>query len=246
MGKSTKNRRDLFKLGAGLAAVAVGWQLWVGREKPLVFEEIPGLPGWRRIAFDGVTGAGGSASEAIFAGLDPAETLAPLSPQALCSLLYPNVAKGIPAAIFTDVNCPNCASLEAKLKARRDILALNWHDLPLLGPTSENAARAMTAAGLQSADDDFRQRVLNTSSGRLVPAVLGNLAEETGLNAERLLKDMAGTKVDAALKQTRRAAQSLGVWGTPGFTIGRTFILGDVREDVLDRLIEEEASAGGC
>lgn len=246
MGKSTKNRRDLFKLGAGLAAVAVGWQLWLGREKPLVFEEIPGLPGWRRIAFDGVTGAGGSAPDAIFAGLDQAETLAPLSPQALCSLLYPKVAKGIPSAIFTDVNCPNCASLEAKLKARRDVLALNWHDLPLLGPTSQNAARWMVAGSLQKGGDAFRQLILNTSPGRLMPRVVADLAEKSGLNPGILFRDMTGAQVDDTLKQTRRAAQTLGVWGTPGFTIGRTFVLGDVREEVLDQLIEEEASATEC
>lgn len=244
MGKGTNNRRDLFKFGAGLAAVAFGWQIWLGREKPLVFEDIPGLAGWRRVALGGVTGTAGSASDAIFVGLDQTETLAPLSPQALCPLLYPNVAKGIPAAIFTDVNCPNCASLEAKLKARGDVLALNWLDLPLLGPTSENAARAMIAGDLQGGDA-FRQKVLRTSPGRLRPAYLGELADSSGLNAQRLLSDMNSAQVDAILRQTQRAAQTLGVWGTPGFTIGRTFILGDVSEEVLDQVIEE-AQADAC
>jgi predicted DsbA family dithiol-disulfide isomerase len=246
LSKGTPNRRNLLALGAGLAAIATGWQLWVGREKPLTFEQIPGLPGWRRIAFDSVTGTGGSASDAAFIGLDASETLPLLSPQSLCATLYPKADKGIPSAIFTDVNCPNCARLEAKLKARSDVLALNWHDLPVLGPTSENAARAMSAGDLQRNGAAFRQRVLNTSPGRLKTPVLANLAEETGLNAERLLADMGSAQVDAALKQTRRAAQTLGVWGTPGFTIGRTFVLGDMRDDVLDQLIVEETGTNNA
>ena len=83
------------------------------------------LPGWRRIAFDVKTGLGGTSTNAVFAGLDTSEQLLPLSAGALCAMLYPARGKGIPAAIFTDVNCPNCASLEAKLKDRKDRLDLN-------------------------------------------------------------------------------------------------------------------------
>lgn len=246
MSKGKTNRRDLLGLGAGLVAVATGWQLWLGREKPLVFEPIAGLPGWRRIAFDSVTGTAGSPADAIFLGIGASETLPPILPAALCATLYPSKGKGIPAAIFTDVNCPNCASLEAKLKARSALLALNWHDLPLLGPTSENAARAMTAGDLQPNGTAFRQAVLNTQPGRLMPAVLSRLAAQSGLNGQRLLADMASEDVSAILKTTRRAADTLGVWGTPGFTIGRTFVLGDVREDVLDQLIAQESESKSC
>lgn len=242
---STSNRRDLLLLGAGLATVAVGWQVWLARAKPLNFEPISNLPGWRRIAFGDVTGSG-SASGAVFIGIDASETLAPLSASALCKTLYPSLSKGIPAAVFTDVNCPNCARLEAKLKARSDVLDLNWLDLPLLGPTSENAARAMAAGDLQTESKAFRQAVLNTSPGRLMPNVLRRLAEQSGLNADRLLNDMDGDRVTAQLTQIRRAAQTLGVWGTPGLTIGQTFILGDMHEAVLDQLILEESAGHAC
>ncbi len=242
---STTNRRDLLLLGTGLAAVALGWQAWLAHSKPLNFEPISDLPGWRRIAFDGVTGSG-SASDAVFVGIGTSETLAPLSVSALCATLYPSPAKGIPAAVFTDVNCPNCARLEAKLKTRSHMLDLNWLDLPLLGPTSDIAARAMTAGDLQAKGASFRQAVLNTSPGRLMPGVLHRLAEQTGLNGDRLLTDMEGDLVALRLKQTRRAAQTLGVWGTPGFTIGRTFVLGDMRESVLDQLIAEESDHSAC
>ncbi|MEP0564064.1 MAG: DsbA family protein, partial [Paracoccaceae bacterium] len=229
-----------------LAAVATGWQFWLGRETPLQFEPIPNLPNWRRIAFEGVTGSGGSATNAVFVGLDDSEPFAPLSANALCAMLYPIQGKGIPAAIFTDVNCPNCASLEAKLKRRNDQLDLNWHDLPLLGPTSETAARAMVAGDLQANGAAFRAAILNTSPGRLMPAVLSNLARQNGLDGDRLLADMDSDTVTTALKENRRAAETLGVWGTPGFTIGRTFVLGDMHDDVLDQLILQESQGTVC
>lgn len=240
------NRRSLLALGLGLTAVAAGWQLWIGRDKPLVFEAIPNLPGWRRIAFEGISTPGGTAANAVFVGLDASETLSPLSPDSLCAALYPTQGKGIPTAVFTDVNCPNCASLEAKLKARSDVLDVNWHDLPLLGPTSENAARAMAAGDLQENGAAFRQTILSSSPGRLRPGVLRQLAQKSGMDAERLLADMDGPAVKANLTNARRAAETLGIWGTPGFTIGRTFVLGDMREDVIDQLVLDETKRTGC
>lgn len=246
MSDSKTNRRALLLLGAGLAAVAGGWQFWVSRPTPLAFEAIEGLPGWRRMASGRITGSAGTATDAIFLGIDEGDTLPPLPEDMLCSTLYPKPSKGIPAAIFTDVNCPNCASLEAKLNARRDRLDLNWHDLPLLGPSSETAARAMIAGDLQSKGAVFRQAIQSTSPGRLTPPGLYRLATNHDLNPDQLLKDMSSPEVNERLQVTRRAAQTLGVWGTPGFTIGRTFVLGDMPAHVLDQLIELEADFTNC
>ena len=247
MSKGKPNRRNLLALGAGLAAVATGWQLWLGRTQPLSFLPIQGFPGWRRIVFEGVTGSVGAATNAVFMGLDAPNAVPPFPPHLLCDALYSKVdGPGIPAAIFTDVNCPNCSSLEAKLNQRRDLLSLNWHDLPLLGATSENAARAMIAGELQPGGRAFRQKILSANPGRLMPAVLAKLADDSGLDGQRLLADMASTQIDTKLDQTLSIAKALGIWGTPGFTIGRTFVLGDIREEVLDQLIAEEAQFQGC
>ena len=246
MSDSKTNRRSLLLLGAGLAAIAGGWQFWVHRPRPLAFSPIEGLPGWRRLSTDRITGSGGSATDAIFLGIDDGDTMPPLPADTLCETLYPKQTTGIPAAVFTDVNCPNCASLEIKLKARSNRLALNWHDLPILGRSSEIAARAMIAGELQSNSADFRQRIMNTSPGRLTPPGLHRLATAHDLDPDRLLKDMSSPEVSATLQTTRRAAQTLGVWGTPGFTIGRTFVLGDMPAHILDQLIEQEAGFAGC
>ena len=243
MAGRTHNRRNLLFLGVGLAAVATGWQLWLRRPQAILFEPIANLPSWRRIVFDGVTGSSGNAANAAFVGIGDTEILPPLPGHELCGELYASQGDGIPVAIFTDVNCPNCASLEAKLKARSDQLSINWHDLPLLGQTSERAARAMSAGDLQEKGAEFRQVVMRTAPGRLVSANLESIAAQIGLDGAQLLADMNGPVVEAKLRRTRQAAATLGVWGTPGFTIGRTFVLGDMREDILDQLIAEEIAS---
>jgi protein-disulfide isomerase len=46
----------------------------------------------------------------------------------------------------------------------------------------------------------------------------------------------------------RRAANTLGIWGTPALTIGRTLVMGDIPAKTLDLLIEDETAtpAGAC
>jgi 2-hydroxychromene-2-carboxylate isomerase len=104
----------------------------------------------------------------------------------------------------------------------------------------------MAAGDLQSNGAAFRQTILNTNPGRLSPPNLYRLAQENGLDPDRLLADMGNPEVFEKLRRVRQAAETLGIWGTPGFTIGRTFVLGDVPETVLDQLIEAEAATASC
>lgn len=228
------SRRGLFLGLGGLVAVAAGWQVWLGR-RSVTFEPVPGLPGWRQMS-GRVTG--GSAANAIFAGIGETNTPAPIAPDKLRGVLYRESGAGLPAAIFTDVNCPNCARLEAKLLGREG-LSITWHDLPLLAPSSEVAARAMIAGELQGRPE-FRERVRATAPGRLNTARLTQMAEADGLDALQLLRDMDGSAVTDRLTLTKRAADTLGAWGTPGLTIGQTFVLGDVSSDILDQIIAFE------
>lgn len=213
--------------------MAAGWQVWIRRPRAIEFTAIPGLPGWRQAAFDGVTLPGGSATSAVFAGLGEGEAPPVLAPADLCALLYPD---GERAAIFTDVNCPNCRSLEAKLAARPD-LHVTYLDLPLLGPASETAARALIAAETQGKGDALRAQLAVTQP-------LNRATAAAGLDTQQLAADMAAPEVEARLLLIRRAAETLGVYGTPGLTIGRTLIMGDMPGEALDRLIGE--AGHGC
>ena len=213
-------------------ALLFGQALQSRRNAPdqIVYAPIEGLPGWGRVAFDSITLPGGSATGALLVGLGEEGIR----------------DQGIPAAFFTDVNCPNCQSLETKLKARRDRLDLTRVELPLLGPRSEDWARFVLALDLQDGAEGFGPRGdRGPAGGSLVGAL--SRAEAVGLNVTQIRADMAGPVVEDRLAMHFAAAETLGIWGTPALTIGSTLVLGDLRGDTLDQLIANEAGRpGGC
>ena len=107
--KPGNSRRDLL-IGLGaLAAVAAGWQVWLKRPRKFEFEPLEGLPGWRRLVFEGISG-GGNATNAVFAGLqDGSEpNVAALAPDRLCTTLFDRPRDKVPVAAFSDFFCPFC------------------------------------------------------------------------------------------------------------------------------------------
>ena len=236
MERKTTSRRDLLRLTLGLGTVAVGWQVWIRRPRTLDYTPLRRLPRWRRVEFEGVSSVGGNATSAVFVGLDREALMSPLEPSELCALLYPRPGNGLGAAIFTDVNCPNCRSLEAKLASRAGRLTLEFLDLPLLGPNSVVAARALVAAALTGTDQALRREM---AKGPFAAPLLPRIASRAGLDVERLRADMEHPEVEERLLRIRRAAATLGIWGTPGLTLGRTLAMGDMPGPTLDRLIAE-------
>jgi predicted DsbA family dithiol-disulfide isomerase len=62
------------------------------------------------------------------------------------------------------------------------------------------------------------------------------------------LSDIENDAIQQRLQLSRRAAETLGIYGTPALTIGRTLIMGDVPANVLDSIIEIETQNpfSGC
>ncbi len=233
----TPSRRNLF-LGIGaLAAIAGGWQWAVNRPRSLEFAAIPGLDGWRQTQAGGMTTLGGNATSAVLIGID-SEDVTRLPPAKLCPALYRNRDSGVPVAVFSDFFCPNCRILDARLASRSD-LAITWHQLPLLGPSSELVAHALMAADRQDGYVAMRDQLLSAPFRPMLQTFL-EAAILAGLDAEQLGRDMHESAVAARLAESRSAAQTLGVWGTPAITVGRTLAMGALDHRQLDQLIEAE------
>ncbi|SIO52903.1 DSBA-like thioredoxin domain-containing protein [Rhodovulum sp. ES.010] len=246
-----RTRRNILWLG-GIAlaylALSSGPGLWRRAFPPdFAFEPIPGLPGFHRVP----SAATVPASPALI-GLEPVprEPSAPQDLRAdLCRHLFGAPPRGrVPVAYFTDVRCQYCRRMTPLLIARAQAPAspihLAWHELPLLGATSVLAARASLAAAAQGAGPELHARLANA---RMVPtpASLRRVAEDIGLDGDRLLVDMDAPAIDHQLAVSRTLADLFGFPGTPGLVIGRTAVLGRIEEGSLERLIARERAEAG-
>lgn len=218
-----------------LGHAAAPW-LW-HRFAPLPeFEAIPGLPGFRRIAGGGVSGGGNAA----LIGLDGQGAPVTGSP---CDGLFPErIPSGaVPVAYFSDARCVFCRTMSPMLEhmAESGGIAVAWHELPLLSPTSRVEARASLAAGSQGAHLVFHQRLMGTP---FLPTetYLRALANDAGIDPDRLIADMSGPLVEERLARTAALARMFGFFGTPGLVIGRTVVLGQMTEGMLERIVSAE------
>lgn len=166
----------------------------------------------------------------------------------LCAALFgpSGTAPGVvPVAAFSDYNCPYCRVLSKRLIALEDegAIGLRWHELPLLGPASEQAARGALAAARQGRHAELHERLMGTP---FLPTTsyLRAVSESLGIDADRLIADMKGSAVAARLDRSRNLARLFGVVGTPAIVVGRTLVQGEVGDRTLRRLIELERAEG--
>lgn len=242
------SRRNLVIGALAVGAVAGGWQLWVHRPRDFDFRPIEGLPGWRLLEFDGVSAPSAGVAGAAFLGLgESSAAVAPMPASRLCATLFDPKKGKVPVAAFSDFFCVHCRVQTPILAERaRNVdppIAINWHELPLLGPTSEIAARSAVAADLQGGYPEFQARLF-ASQFRPTTQYLAEAARAAGLRPGQILLDMDGQVVASRLRRSRAAARTLGIYGTPALVVGRTLVMGRISESDLDRLIALEAEAG--
>ena len=212
------------------------------RPAPLDFEPWAPAPALRTVAGGPATGSG----DIALLGLDDRTQPAVTPPEDLCGSLFDQVAAGsVPVAFFTDQYCPNCRSMAETLSAAPGI-TVTRHELPILGPNSVLAARAIVAAGLQGKEEAFHLR-LRRAAFAPNEAYLREVAGGMGLDPDRLAADMNGVVVEAALERDLRLASALGLGVVPATVIGQTVVIGDIGASRLERIIEAEAlSAPFC
>ena len=223
-------RRDLLLGSLALAGVAVGWQAFVRRPRRFDFRAIPGAPGWVMAETGDISAPSSTAFLTLGQGDEPP---APLSPDRLGEVLYRGRSPEH-IAVFSDFFCPFCRTLTTRLASRLDIPVI-WHELPLLGPPSVIAARAAVAADLQGGYAAF-VAALSDSGFRPTPTHMGIVATAAGLDGDRLKRDIEGPEVAGRLHATRRAAEALGIYGTPAIAAGRRVVLGDISLTELNML----------
>ncbi len=170
--------------------------------------------------------------------------------QNICNALYQRetVGKGIvPIAFFTDYNCPYCRVLTRKLAILEDKpnsgIRVFWHELPILGNTSVQAAKGALAAKRQGAYRQFHQRLMR-SRFVATESYLMALASQLDIDGPQLIADMQSPEIEQEIRTGKALAKLFGIVGTPALIVGRTLVMGELDEPTLERLIERERAEG--
>lgn len=237
-------RRAVLGLGAIAAGVAGGAFAW-SRLRPIEFEAINGLPGFRRLkGISQVTsgsfatfGLGDTGPDIDIAARDAARSQIDADP--MRALHGPGPYAGVPIAFFTAGGCPLCAPQADRLAGLAPNISLR--PLALFGAESDRAARAMIAAGSDAWA--LHDRLVGTSFRTEDPFI--RTVSETALGPARtdtIMSDLDTSRVDAELARNHALTLRLGIVGTPAAVIGRTLVVGTTPRPVLERILRDEES----
>jgi protein-disulfide isomerase len=186
-------------------------------------------------ALIGVSVVGGRSTEAAPV---PTRAAAPVRPSPLLrGIPQDGIVLGRPDAPVTlveyaDLQCPFCAQwardafptvVDEYVRSGR--VRVVFRGLAFLGPDSETALRAATAAGEQNRLWDVVHGLFVSqgaeNSGWVTDELLRSFSG-TGVDTERMLGHSQSSWVEQELAAARREADAAGIRGTPSFRVGRT------------------------
>lgn len=142
---------------------------------------------------------------------------------------------------FYDYNCGFCKrAMDDVTKAieNDNKIRVVFHELAILGPPSEIAARWSVAAHKQGKFLPFHIALMH-NTGSLDEAALTKTATNVGLDVEKLKADASSKEVKDAVAKSRDLAMTLQIHGTPGFIINDTLYRGYLGAEGLANAIAE-------
>lgn len=133
----------------------------------------------------------------------------------------PSVGSGaIKIAYFFDFNCGHCARQSETIKdvlAKTDKVQVIYKNLPVLGPSSELAARAALAAHQQNKFKEFYDETYKTREKN--PDTLKSIAQKLKLDIKKWEADMNGEAVTQEIQHVQELAGKMKISGTPFLAI---------------------------
>ena len=139
---------------------------------------------------------------------------------------------------FFDVRCGFCKQLhptmEQLITRERDVRVV-LKDLPILGPNSVTASRALLAAHRQNQYVPLYDALMRLREEPTEP-VIRREAERLRLDWTRLRRDMEDPAIQARIERNVELARALEIQGTPAILGGTTLLPGAVDLATLQRL----------
>lgn len=140
---------------------------------------------------------------------------------------------------FFDYNCGFCKKahepLVEMLKTEKDV-KLVYKQFPILSDSSKTAARAALAAGKQGKYIAMHNALME-HKGPLDDATIMDLAGKTGLDKDKLKKDMEDPGIAGQLATDLELANKVGAHGTPTFVFGDKVVPGAMSLEEMKKLI---------
>jgi protein-disulfide isomerase len=156
-----------------------------------------------------------------------------------------NPAGSITLVEFFDARCPYCKRmppvLNELLRRHRDV-RLVLKDMPILGPNSVLASRALLASQRQGKYHEYHDALMATRE-ELAEPVLKREAEKLGLNWTRLRADMDSPEIRDRIAANVALAREIGIDGTPAYVIGDRAVPGALDLAGLEQLLAEARRA---
>lgn len=247
-------RSTLMILGAAVAGYAALRTLPSLLPEKLELEPLDTPKGFRKFAagdtsggFNPFVGLGSSESAEAIAQKEAAFTWVTNN---LCDALYGELetdAGRVPMASFSDYYCPYCRIQTKRLSkmanAMPNEVTVAWHELPLLGENSDLAAKAALAAKRQGAYVQFHERLMKTPF-QATPEFLARLADDLGVDKDRLIADMESADVAQELENSSALSRVFAFVGTPALVIGRTVVQGQISDKMIQKIIDMEREEG--
>lgn len=146
---------------------------------------------------------------------------------------------------FFDLRCPYCRRLHTDMDAflRRDRnVRVVLKDIPILGPASTIASRALFASQRQGKYVEYYNALMRVR-GDLNEQALRTEAERVGLDWARIQREMDEPAIQARIDANLRLARALRIDGTPAIVVGETLVPGAVDQATLARMVTDQRQA---
>ena len=150
---------------------------------------------------------------------------------------------------FFDYNCGFCkkglADMQRLVKEDPN-LRIVLKDLPILSPASRDAAAIAVAVKNQVKPEafwDFHVKLMS-KTGQIGKQQALDVAKEIGADMARIEKDSTAPEVGMAFEEARKAADGLGLSGTPSYVIADDVVIGAVGYDQLKARIASVRKCG--
>lgn len=142
---------------------------------------------------------------------------------------------------FFDYRCGYCRTMTdgvEQLLLDDTELKMVFKEYPILGEESLRAAQAALAAGMQGGYEAMHFALMKARD-MTMDGIL-TLAQEQGLDPERLAQDMSSEEVASHIDDNIRLARSIGINGTPGFVFQDQLIPGAVPVEQLAQIVADK------